>query len=432
MSARPPRAGSLDAMLIPLVARFLAVAVAAIFGLTSTSSARSPGPTRLTPAPGAAVSSTARSVVVRTQPAGTTGVADGHRVAVRPTVFVTPGGDDRGRCTRARPCRSLDRAYRVAPPGAAVSVKAGTYPDQQIRAQSGRRAGAPVVFLAAGARFGEIRIEGRDLELRNLVADGWLVRRGAADVTLRNVRSSSTVFITSASNVRVIGGVIDGRGRYWSNGNQIKTASSSAPEPRGILFDHVTIRNFRRRPGSHDHVDCLHVMSGNGIVIRNSYFRNCEAFDVLFTVFLGTTPRRIRIENNEFHCCGSGFYAVLLGGGHGERFDDVVIRSNSSDKSFSVGTVNQISHVTFSNNVVPGIGGCTRSGVRSDHNLLYSTRNRCGRTNLRAAPGFVSATNLHLRARSAAINRGGRNAPVRDRDGRRRGRRPDIGAYERR
>src|SRR5262249_29385115 len=211
-----------------------------------------------------------------------------------------------------------------------------------------------VTFVGAGARFGEVRIEASNLELRNLVTTGgWSVLRGAANVTLRNISSSSSVFITSASHVRVIGGVVDGRGRFWSNGNQVKTASSSAPEPRDIVFDHVTIRNFRRRPGSGDHVDCMHVMSGHGIVIRNSYFTNCEAFDVLFTKFLGTTPGNILIENNEFHCCGSGFYAVSLGGGHGESYNGVVIRANSSDKSFTVGTQDSVANVTFSNNIVP-------------------------------------------------------------------------------
>jgi hypothetical protein len=397
---------SLGLMLIPL-ARFAMAAFAATIGLVPTAAAAKPDL-----APG-------------------TPVAVGRTAA---TVFVTPGGDDHRGCTIKRPCRSLDRAYRVARPGAVVSVARGTYPDQQIRAVPGRKPGAKVIFAATGARFGEIRIEARDLELRNLTADGWLVLQGATNVTLRNVRSSSSVFVNSASHVRVIGGVVDGRGQYWTNGSEIKSASSSAPPPQDIVFDRVAFRNFRRQPGSSFHVDCLHVMTGSGIVIRNSYFANCEAFDILFTVFLGPTPNRILIENNEFHCCGSGFYSVQLGSDHGERFSDVVIRANSSDKSFSLSAPgsNQLANVRVSNNIVPGINGCTRSGVRTDHNLLYGRRMRCGRTDFRAAPGFVSPTNLHLRRTSRAVNHGGPNTPSRDRDGKRRGKRPDIGAYERR
>jgi hypothetical protein len=397
---------SLGLMLIPL-ARFAMAAVAATLGLVPAAVAARPDAARGTP------------------------VAVGRTAA---TVFVTPGGDDHRGCTIKRPCHSLDRAYRVARTGAVVSVARGTYPDQQIRAVPGRGPGAKVIFVGTGARFGEIRIQARDLELRNLSSDGWLVLQGATNVTLRNVKSTSSVFVNSASHVRVIGGSVDGRGQFWTNGSQIKSASSSAPPPRDIVFDHVTIRNFRRQPGSSFHVDCLHVMTGSGIVIRNSYFANCEAFDILFTVFLGPTPSGILIENNEFHCCGSGYYAVQLGSGHGERFRNVVIRANSSDKAFSMSADggNQLANVRVSNNIAPSINGCARSGVRTDHNLLYARRVRCGHTDFRAAPGFVSRTNLHLRGTSRAINRGGPNTPSGDRDGKRRGKRPDIGAYERR
>jgi Protein of unknown function (DUF1565) len=347
------------------------------------------------------------------------------------SLFVTGRGSDSARCTKARPCATVARAFRVARPGAVISVAPGSYPSQTILAVPGRF-GASVIILGNGARFGEIFIRASRIELRHLVAvDGWDVEPGASNVSLVDVVSTSSVFITSASAVRVIGGSIDGQGRYWTNGSQVKPAAQGAPEPRDIVFDHVTIRNFRKAPGSSNHVDCLHVMSAVHVVIRNSYFANCEHFDVLFTRFLGDTPSDILVENNEFHCCGSGYYALLLGGGHGESFAHVNIRNNTADNALSAGTQNTLVDVRFSNNLVPGIAGCQRNGVRTDHNLLYATRLRCDRTDLRAAPGFVSTTDLHLAPRSRAIDRGGGNAPATDRDAHRRGSPPDIGAYER-
>jgi hypothetical protein len=154
---------------------------------------------------------------------------------------------------------------------------------------------------------------------------------------------------------------------------------------------------------------------------------------VLFTMFLGPTPSNILIENNFFRCCGSGFYSVQLGGGHGEDFHNVTIRNNSSDKSMTVGTSNAVDNVDFYNNDVPGIGGCTRGGVTADYNLLFDSSSKCGTHDILAASGFASATDLHLVAGAAAIDKGlATEAPATDIDGQGRpmGSAPDIGADE--
>jgi hypothetical protein len=347
--------------------------------------------------------------------------------------YVSTSGNDGGPCTQAAPCATFARAYSVSSGGQTISVAPGSYPGQTIPNDPSKSA-AHVVFLGNGASTGEIIVSTSHLTLENFNTGGWTASQGTNDLTFQNVNiSHGEFFVNSASNVSVIGGVVDGAGQYWVNGNQVKTMSSTAPVPSGILFDGVTIQNYRRDPASSDHVDCLHVMSVDGLTIRNSRFANCEAFDVLFTMFLGPTPTNILIENNFFRCCGSGFYSVQLGGGHGEDFHNVTIRNNSSDKDMTVGTTNLVSNVAFYNNDVPGIGGCTRNGVTADYNVLFEASTQCGPHDLLAASGFVGGGDLHLSGGAPAINAAlASQAPATDIDGQARpqGPAPDIGADE--
>ena len=291
-----------------------------------------------------------------------------------------------------------------------------------------------VRFIGNGALTGEIVVQTSHVTLQGFNTGGWEAAEGTTDITFDHDNiTQGEFFINSATDVSVLGGVVDGAGRYWTNGNQVKTMSSSSTVPSGILFDGVTIQNFRKNPAGSDHVDCLHVMAANGITIRNSRFANCEAFDVLFTVFLGPTPSNILIENNFFRCCGTGFYSVQLGGGHGEDFHNVTIRNNSADQSMTVGTSNTVANVAFYNNDVPDIGGCDRNGVTADYNVLFEASAKCGPHDLLAGSGFVGGGDLHLLPGAPAINTGlASQAPATDIDGQPRplGPGPDIGADE--
>jgi hypothetical protein len=355
-----------------------------------------------------------------------------------PSVYLSPSGSDSNPCTAAAPCASLNRGYKAAAPGAVVQLAGGSYGGQSIAVDGAKTSPADVVFRpASGAavHVGSIDVNGRHVTFESFDTSGWHVRTGADDVTFRNVNSNDRVFITSATNVTVQGGTVDGGGGYWNNGNQIKRATSSAPIPENLVFDGVTIKNFRKAPGSDDHVDCLHVLSGRGITVRNSRFQNCEHFDILFTVFLGYTPQDILIENNFFDCCGSGYYSVQLGGGHGESFQNVLIRNNSANKSITPGTDNSVSNVRFVANNVPDIPGCKRPGIVSRYNVLHGAASLCGANDKLVPSGFLNpaALDLHLRATAAARDAGDpSDHPATDIDGepRPQGAAPDAGADE--
>ena len=347
--------------------------------------------------------------------------------------YVSASGSDSNPCSQAAPCATLSRALAVSSSGQTVSVAPGSYPGQNIAASAGKTG---VTFLGNGATTGEIDVYASHLTLQDFNTGGWKAAEGTTDITFKNVNiTHGGFYVDSATNVSVLGGVVDGAGQYWVNGNDVKTMSTTSVVPSGILFDGVTIENYRRAPGSSDHVDCLHVMAVNGLTIRNSTFANCEAFDVLFTKYLGPTPTNILIENNFFHCCGSGFYSVQLGGDHGEAFQNVTIRNNSADKGMTVGEdgSNTLSNIAYYNNDVPDIGGCKRTGVTADYNVLFDNSTKCGPHDLLVASGFASATDLHLVAGAPEINAGlASQAPATDIDGQARpqGSAPDIGADE--
>jgi hypothetical protein len=49
-------------------------------------------------------------------------------------LYVAPGGDDAGRCSRRTPCRRLERADALATPGTTVNVAPGTYEPATLKA----------------------------------------------------------------------------------------------------------------------------------------------------------------------------------------------------------------------------------------------------------------------------------------------------------
>lgn len=356
--------------------------------------------------------------------------------AERPVLYVAAGGDDHGPCSRSRPCGSVRAAYAAATAGDRILLAAGRYPRQELPRLPRGRGVVVAPVPRARVELAGIDIRASRVELRDVVTAGWYVHPGSEDVVLRRVRSRGAAFITSASRIRVVGGSI---GEVQDkNGTQVKAAAGSTIPPRDITFEGVLFHDIvRTRPGPH--VDCLHVFAVDGLVLRGNRFRNCEAFNVLFTRFGDAgSPRRILIENNFFSCCRSGFYSVSFSGSHDERWQDVMVRYNSADKAFNVGegSTSEGANVRFVANVAPAPPGavCHRPGTAFRHNLWTEGR-RCSPSDRVARPRFRDARGLdfHLRRSSPALGRGDpRNYPRLDIDGDRRpaGRRPDAGADE--
>ncbi len=166
----------------------------------------------------------------------------------RASSIVSPTGSDKNPCTTASPCSTLNRAYFAAASGQTVEIAAGSYPGQLVKPDPSKTAPDDVIFRpATGATVtftGELTIQASHLEIRDVTIAGnnWYVKQGADDVTFRNVRASK-IFITSASNIRVIGGEV---GPAENSDPQIKTASETAPVPTNILIDRVYFHDIIR------------------------------------------------------------------------------------------------------------------------------------------------------------------------------------------
>jgi len=358
-------------------------------------------------------------------------------------VFVSTGGSDTNGCTQAAPCKTFDRAYRVADPGDVVEVAGGTYPGQTINLDTAKTASDVVLFRppagAAVTLSSPLTVYGRHLELRDMTFR-YEIQAGASDVTLRNIVAPGRIRIASngtafPKDISIIGGEIgpgvDSHPQIGSNG------TSTSASPTNILFDGVRFHDFTISAGSGAHVECLQVWAVDGLTIRNSRFENCYYFDILIQKLPGgsaATPANILIENNFLDCCGGGYYSILLSDTYGESWRNVVVRNNSSNKAMGIGANASYSNVDFLSNIAPKLDGVPKAGVTVDHNVWYGGT-RIGPNDQVAAPGFRDAGNLdfHLAPGAAAIDRGHpADHPFDDIDGQLRplGAAADVGADE--
>ena len=286
--------------------------------------------------------------------------------------FVSPAGSDAGRCRAANPCRSFDRAYQLARPGERVTVAAGAYPLQRIAPASRPRGGRPVAFVPApGARVRvrELVVDGSRVSFARMRTGSWTAGPTARRVTFRDLHVAGGIFVTGARGVRVIGGSV-GPGTDYSS--EIKAPEPGGEPPRDVVIDGVRFHDWVRADPE-AHVDCLHVLAADGLVIRRSSFRNCEAFAVLLTGYgAAASPTDVLVEDNHIVCCRSGYAGVSLGSGHGEAWRDVTVRDNRSTESFLVGegTTAPGARVRFERNTgpAPNPALCSLPGVRWSHN----------------------------------------------------------------
>jgi len=354
---------------------------------------------------------------------------------VRAQLFVTPSGSDAGGCTRAAPCASLDRAYAVARPGATVWIAAGSYRAETIDATAGR-AGPAVIFKPAGrVVVAKLKVAASHLELRNLTLNDLELPRQAHDVTFRHVRNRG-VFIQGASSISFVGGEITcPTCSYHSHLDD--GGPPDYPPPRKILFDGVHFHDWSSHAG--EHVECLQILAGDGITIRNSVFDHCgTAFDGrgatadLHIAWLGNGPmtRNVLIENSFFYPSGNP-YAIQM-----DDYANVDLRYNSiSGPVIVFDREGPGTGIDFVGNVMR-FAGCTAEDSNVPIHWRYNVQEggTCGPTDRNAPSGFVDPNrNLPLRAGAAAINAGDpKSYPRRDIDGQRRARggRPDAGADE--
>jgi hypothetical protein len=319
-------------------------------------------------------------------------------------------------------------------------VAAGSYPGQTINPRRVSRAStADVVFRPArGAKVvvtGTLDANGAHFELRSMTVNQANFPRSADDITFRNVINHG-MWMQGPSNISIVGGEIScGFCPYHSH---MQNGGGDAAPPRNILFDGVNFHDWHSVSG--EHTECLQILGGDNVTIRNSIFKNCAtgnggrgATGALFIGWLGgngPVTKNVLIENNFFYPSGN-HYAIQM-----SDLANLDLRYNSIASPVIIfdregpGT-----GMDFIGNILRA-GSCAAENSRVPINWRYNViqGGKCHSTDKNAAGGFVDPNkNLHLKRGSAAIDAGDpRRFPKHDIDRQRRpsANRPDAGADE--
>jgi hypothetical protein len=340
----------------------------------------------------------------------------------------------------------LQRGYDAAAAGGVVELAAGSYPSQSV---SGSKAAPGVVFRpAAGASvsLGYLQIHASNLELRGMNVDSYDVYADSNGFTARGLVSG--VFgIWGSSNTSIIGGSVGPS--YTPGGSSppvyITYGNNGTVAPSNLLIDGVAFHDFRRGSVA-DHMECIMVIGGDGITIRNSTFNRCDIFDIFFTQWAGPNPpTNVLLENNFFGATttdgqpGGTSLSVQLSS-HMNVAKNFTLRNNSF--AMPLGIDSPVSNVTITGNAM-AYSGCV-SGVSYSYNVIQDNLGgHCSASDTVVSGnrydvdqlGFVDPANgdLHLKSTSPAIDKGNpSNYPTSDIDGQTRplGNAPDAGADE--
>ena len=284
-------------------------------------------------------------------------------------VYVSPKGSDAHSCSRSAPCKSFDRAYRVAAPGQTIQLAGGTYGPQLIRVDVSKvHATRNVVFKPAPGAV--VRLAG---ELTMYGSHATFLGSGTpSNFRLRKLTSVATAGPTTSNHVAFVD--LDGetftigpnyaitiKGGDWGpsvacHARNSKTSRGSwcpagsvyahtgndgsngsyengiGPDgtiknqwPHDIVLDGLTIHDQNSLDLVTMHSGGLFIISGYGITIRNTKFLRNVVYQIQVQDFTNKACcgmtfgplHNVVIENNWF-----GKPVTGLSDPGGDRTDD--------------------------------------------------------------------------------------------------------------
>ncbi len=230
-------------------------------------------------------------------------------------------------------------------------------------------------------RLGYLEIRGSGLDIRDVATGGWYVHSGSRNITMRRVRSTGGTFITSAHNVRLIGGGVYGVDSV--DGLQVKRASAGDEDPTRILLDRFTISGVTRERDPSKHTECIQVMAARGMVIRDSIFRDCSTQGVFFKEDLSGTIDDVVVENSWFSRI-SGYNTLIWDDG----VSRMVARFNIFAQSPRLNARAGASDLT----AVGNVGELSQCGRGVEYRANHWSGISCGATDSRRGVPFPIST----------------------------------------
>jgi hypothetical protein len=237
-----------------------------------------------------------------------------------PTLHVAPNGRDGARCTAAVPCRSFERAYRVARPGQTVIVAPGHYGPQVIPFSGAKNAaGANVRFLARPGVVvdGDIVVYGSHVTMRGSPKRALRLHTLFSRVTSANATSHQLFENLHGATFQIWGThYVAIRKSEWGPG--IEPADSESritPDggvlnsyPTHILLDRIQIHDQNSHDLQTHHNGGMELVAGRDITIRNSRFYHDVVYDIEVQDFTNSgccgmkygNPTGVTLEGNVF------------------------------------------------------------------------------------------------------------------------------------
>ncbi len=324
-----------------------------------------------------------------------------QRAPIDPPLYLAPTGSDQNPCSVSAPCATMMRGFRLAKAGQRILLQPGDYGAQSLD-QAVARTGAPVVFEPAQGlpTLRSLSIhDASNLTIKSLAVDGGQIlvenenpgRDGSTNVTLENVSARTLRLVGQISRIVVRGGsygpAVDGQ-------PQIKKYNPGDPDssaPSHIVIDGASFHDFRRS-GNAVHTECLQVLSGSQITIRNSRFWNCDG-----TGDIGITPLSLivdlTLENNFIAGGGDTGYGVQIG----MLLRNFVFRYNTASQPVFFSDTRVTGPYTFVGNYMRGNRSLCQSAASFQSNVVVGAA--CGSTDV-SVPSFrfVDQVNhdLHL------------------------------------
>jgi chitodextrinase len=242
-------------------------------------------------------------------------------------VYVSPSGSDSNACTQAAPCKTFDRAYRVAQPGDTIQLAGGTYPDQTINVDTSKvGASADVVFQPAATATvtinGDLNVYGSHIDFRgsaspyniklhNLEVIGTAGSNTANHDTFENLDGAGFE-IGPTSFITIKGG--DWGPNYVCGGggtveNKIGPDGAIMNQwPTNIVLDGLYIHDQNSEDLNNCHMGGLFLVSGGPITLQNSVFSQNVVYQIQIQDFTNASccgmdfgpPHDLTIQNNWF------------------------------------------------------------------------------------------------------------------------------------